>query len=104
MKNPHTRMLLLNNDKINVMFLLQTPPYANYILPIILFVATQFVIFITFLVTAYVRINSRLRELEVRVEMSEKNEKRIQEQLTEILNSLHGIELKLEKKQNRPNN
>ncbi len=75
----------------------------QYFLPIILFLAAQTVIFITACITIYVRTMTKLKELEIRVQMVEKNEGKIFAKLDEVLTTVHSIDLKLERKQDKNN-
>ena len=72
-------------------------------LPIILFLAAQTVIFITACITIYVRTMTKLKELEIRVQMVEKNEGKIFAKLDEVLTTVYSIDLKLERKQDKNN-
>ena len=75
----------------------------QYFLPIILFLAGQTVIFITACITIYVRTMTKLKELEIRVQMVEKNEGKIFAKLDEVLAAVQSIDLKLERKQDKNN-
>ncbi len=76
---------------------------SNYFLPVILFLAAQTIIFITACVTIYVRTMTKLKELEIRVQAVEKNEGKIFEKLDEVLKTVHSIDVKLERKQDKNN-
>lgn len=83
------------------MELLQILPNGDYIMPVILFLGAQTVLFITTCVTIYVRVMTRLRELEIRVNMVEKNESEIFDKLEELLKTVHRIEMKMMNKQDK---
>jgi hypothetical protein len=74
---------------------------ASYLLTIALFLAAQLIAFITLVVTHHVRTTTRIKELEVRMQLTENNAARITEKLDNILGKLHEIDVKVEKKQDR---
>lgn len=74
---------------------------ADYIVPIILFIIGQTILFVGVCVTIYTRAMTRLKELEVRLTMVEKHEVEIFEKLDKLLESNHRIEMKLSNKQDR---
>jgi ABC-type proline/glycine betaine transport system permease subunit len=85
------------------MELLQIVTKSGYLVPVILFLAAHTVIFITACVTIYVRVMTRLRELEIRINMVEKNESEIFEKLDKLLESSHRIEMNMLNKKDRDN-
>jgi hypothetical protein len=74
---------------------------SEYVIPILLFLAGQTVAFLTVCIAVYTRVMSSLKELEIRVNMVEKNENEIFEKLEELLGSSHRIELQLTTKQDK---
>jgi chaperonin cofactor prefoldin len=70
-------------------------------LAIILFLAGQTVLFITTCVTVYVRIIGRLKELEVRVQMMERQENRVLSKLDDITEQLSDLKTAIQNKQDR---
>lgn len=79
---------------------LQVMPH-NYLMPVILFLAAQTVLFITACVTIYVRVMTRLKELEIRVNIIENNEEELFKKMDEILAAIHRVELNMVNKQDR---
>lgn len=73
----------------------------NYVLPVILFLVGQTILFLSACVAIYTRVMTRLRELEIRVNAVEKNEGEIFEKLDKLLEATHRIELNLAEKQDR---
>ena len=67
--------------------------------PIIIFLLTQSTALILGGIAIYIRIMTRLRELEIRVDIIEKNEMKIFEKLDELLEAVHRVEIKLAKVQ-----
>ena len=68
---------------------------------IAIFLAGQAIVIITGLVSIYVKVSLKLKELEVRVNMVEKQEDVIAKKLDNIQNSLNKLFVALEKKQDR---
>ena len=73
----------------------------QYFVPILLFLMGQTVLFLVACVTIYTRIMTRLKELEVRVNMVEKNESEIFNKLDRVLEAAHRIEVQLGGKQDK---
>jgi hypothetical protein len=73
----------------------------NYLMPVILFLAAQTVLFITACITIYVRVMTRLRELEIRVNIIENNEEELFKKIEEVLAAIHRVELNMVNKQDR---
>lgn len=61
----------------------------------------QTILFVGVCVTIYTRIMTRLKELEVRVNMVEKNESEIFSKLDKVLEAAHRIEVQLGSKQDK---
>jgi chaperonin cofactor prefoldin len=68
---------------------------------IAIFLAGQAIVIITGLVSIYVKVSLKLKELEVRVNMVEKQEDVIAKKLDNIQNSLNKLFVALENKQDR---
>ena len=68
---------------------------------IVVFLAGQALIIITGLISIYVKVSLKLKELEVRVNMVEKQDDIITKKLDGIQASLNLLAIELQKKQNR---
>lgn len=68
---------------------------------IVIFLAGQALIIITGLISIYVKVSLKLKELEVRVSMVEKQDDIIAKKLDGIQESLNRLAIELQNKQNR---
>jgi len=68
---------------------------------IVIFLAGQALIIITGLISIYVKVSLKLKELEVRVSMVEKQDDIIAKKLDGIQDSLNRLAIELQNKQNR---
>lgn len=73
----------------------------NYILPIILFLAGQTIFFIIAWINFRTEVMTRLKVLEIEMNMMKKSETVMGEKLDDLLDSTHRIEIELKNKKDR---
>lgn len=74
----------------------------SQVFSVVMFLAGQTVAFITACVIVYTRINGKLKELEVRVSLMEKQESRVLEKLDNIRDDISELKIAIQNKADRP--
>jgi len=88
----------MNNPFLQVQ---QPITIGSYLLPIILFIASQTVIFIVTTINNHVKTMTKIKELEVRVGMMEKQDAAIMDKLDDLTEIIQQLRIDLQNKSDR---